>query len=101
MQILPPQIDRLSMLMQEGNAKFRFGVPFGGNAGLGCPGHFLCHFKTVIPILMPLAVNRDKPIKNFKVIGKVRPADIANAFIQGLMGFGTLMRLPGKRLAPQ
>lgn len=36
MQILPPQIDRLSMLMQEGNAEFRFGVPFGGNAGLGC-----------------------------------------------------------------
>lgn len=50
---------------------------------------------------MPLAVNRDKPIKNFKVIGKVRPADIANAFIQGQMGFGNLIRLPGKRLAPQ
>ena len=71
MQILPPQIDRLSMLMQEGNAGISvFGVPFGGNAGLGCPGHFLCHFKTVIPILMPLAVNRDKPIKNFKVMLK-------------------------------
>ena len=89
------------MLVQEGDAEFRLGVPPGGDPGLGGAGHFLRHLEAVFPILVPFVVNRDEPIENFKVISKVRPADIADAFIQGQMGLGNLIRLPRKRLAAQ
>ena len=72
---------------QEGDADFRLGIPPGGDPGLGGAGHFLRHLEAVFPILVPFVVNRDDPIENFKVISKVRPADIADAFIQGPVSY--------------
>ena len=89
------------MLVQESDAELRLGIPLGGNARLGGAGHFLRHLETVLPILVPLVVDGNKPVEDLEILREVRFGDIANAFIPRQMGFRNLILLFGKRLAPQ